>query len=83
MGELKKKPSASLTPLDAMANNMKDGLCFRFSKVALIYSKQEYTSSPKKIVINLAAAKLEPILAKGGKPPEPQPAMTVAQVLGF
>ncbi len=34
-------------------------------------------------MINLAAAKLDPILATGGKPPEPQPAMTVAQVLGL
>ncbi len=37
----------------------------------------------KKVVINLATAKLDPILATGGKPPEPQPAMTVAQVLGL
>ncbi len=42
------------------------------------------SASPHKhIVITLATAKLDPSPATGGKPPEPQPAMTVARILGF
>ena len=51
--------------------------------VALHDTKQEYIHSPKKVVINLAASKLDPILASGGSAPKPLPAMTVAEVLGF
>ena len=78
-----KKPTEGVQPLDAIINKMRDGLGFRFSKVALAETKQEYISSPKKVVINLAASKLDPILATGGSAPKPLPAMTVAEVLGF
>ena len=83
VGECKKKPTEGPQPLEAMAKKMKDGLGLRFSKVALAETKQEYISSPKKVVINLAASKLDPILATGGSTPKPVPAMTVAEVLGF
>ena len=83
VGECKKKPTEGSQPLEAMAKKMKDGLGHRFSKVALAETKQEYISSPKKVVINLAAPKLDPILATGGSTPKPVPAMTVAEVLGF
>ena len=83
VGECKKKPTEGAQRLEAMAKKMRDGLSFRFSKVALAETKQEYISSPKKVVINLAASKLDPILATGGSAPKPVPAMTVADVLGF
>ncbi len=83
VGECKKKPTEGPQPLEAMTKKMKDGLGFRFSKVALAETKQEFISSPKKVVINLAASKLDPILATGGSTPKPVPAMTVAEVLGF
>ena len=83
VGECKKKPTQGAQPLEAMAKKMEDGLGFRFSKVALAETKQEYISSPKKVVINLAASKLDPILATGGSAPKPVLAMTVAEVLGF
>ena len=67
LGEHKKKPTEGAQPLYAMAKEMNDRLGFRFFKV----------------VINLAASKLDPILATGGSAPKPVPAMTVAEVLGF
>ncbi len=47
MGELKEKPNGNLKPLTDIAVKMKEGVCFRFSKVTLADSKQEYISSPK------------------------------------
>ena len=58
-------------------------MCFRFTKVALADTKQEYISTPKKVVIDLASSKLDPVLATGGQLVRPEPAMTVTQVLGF
>ena len=66
-----------------MAKQIKEGLCFRISKVALVDSKQEHVSAPKKVVIDLAPSHLDPGLATGGLPPKPEPALTVAHVPGF
>ena len=83
LAEYRKKPTEGVKAFEPIAKKMKDGLGFRLTRVALHDTKQEYIHSPKKVVINLAASKLDPILASGGSAPKPLPAMTVAEVLGF
>ena len=78
LAEYRKKPTEGVKAFEPIAKKMKDGLGFRLTRVALHDTKQEYIHSPKKVVINLAASKLDPILATGGSAPKPVPAMTNA-----
>ena len=70
-------------PLKELMKKLKDGLSFKLSKISLENTKQEYISTSKKVVINLANTKLDPVLQSSNESPTPQPALTVASCLGF
>ena len=70
--------------MQAMKLKFKEGLVFQMSKVVFATNcKQQYNSTPKTEVISMINTTWSPVLAGGGQPCMPEPAIPIAASLGI